>query len=498
LDKDKSIGKDISLRYLIATREKKLPEFLELFIYLIAAFILVYYVDFRLNRWLFLIYLPIIWYSKRDYLWISFFFILMEMPGGLFSGGMKDDPYRLPIYSIAPGFSFAFHELIIILFFFKSIFKRRITGNYNPPYFKKEMKLLFWLYIILVLISPLLGMSRDSMSNVFKLSISLTLFYSLFRLINTEEQLFNFMKMLFPFVFVALGLQVFGLLTGNQFISLFKPGVSVVQGSYNFTTKNNQWIRPIEMGHTMFITFTGSLLLIMSQRQYIKKLYLVFINLISFLVILMSGTRSWFIAFCFGYVLFFLIAGIKTPKMIINSIIILLIVLFSVKGIPVIDKQVKNALNRFATIEKVAGGDITGGGTISRYDIRGPRVIEGFISSTIVLGSGFSDHFFKYSDGHVGYHNMLLNAGIAGFLIFLYTIWKMLRYPFKITAKYCYLNKKFIRATIIPLIILLIINTGTQTIGFTPDGVNRIILMVFSLLMIDLVVKIELNKANTI
>ncbi|MCJ7448888.1 MAG: hypothetical protein MUO72_14475 [Bacteroidales bacterium] len=474
-------------------RGYRIPEFIELSFYLFVAFIFIYFVAVKLNKWLFLIVLPIVWFSKKDYLWIAFFFILMEMPGGLFSGGLRDDPSRLPIYSLAPGVSFAINELFILVILVKSLVVKRIARNYSPPLFQKELKLLLWLFLGLILVSPLLGMSMESMSNVFKLALSLSLFYSLFHLINNEEQLIKFLKVMFPFAFVALALQIYGLINGEQLIALVKPGVSAVQGSYNISGKQGTWIRPIEMGHAMLITFTGSLFLLMSKRHNLSKQYLILINLISFLVILMSGTRSWFVAFCLGYLVFFFLAGERTPKLIINSIVVILILLLMIRGISVINDQVKNALSRIATVEKVMGGDITGGGTISRYDVRAPKVMEGFLSSSVILGAGFSDLFYKYSDGHVGYHNMLLNSGIVGFMLFLYVIWKVLRFPFIFSRKFNKQNKPLLKTSIISLIILLVINTGTQTIGFTPEGVNRVVLMVYSLLIINIAVKITVN-----
>jgi hypothetical protein len=466
-----------------------ISEFIELLFYLIVAFILVYFIPVRLNRLLFLLVLPIVWFSKKDYLWIAFFFILMEMPGGLFSGGLRDDSYRLPVYTLAPGISFALHELYIMVILAKSIFVKRIASGYSPPFFRKELKLLLWLFLALILISPLSGMSMDSMSNVFKLSVSLTLFYSVFRLINSEENFIKFLKIMFPFAFIALALQIYGLINGEQLIALVKPGVKVAQGSYNIAGNNNSSIRPIEMAHAMFITFTGSLFLLISKRHNLARQYLVFVNLISFLVILMTGTRSWFIAFCIGYLAFFFLAGKKTPKLILNSLGIVIIVLLLIWGITIINSQVRNAFSRIATVEQVLGGDITGGGTISRYDVRAPRVMEGFYSSTIILGAGFSNHFYEYADGHVGYHNILLNAGIAGSFLFLYFTIIVLRRPFSISRKFKNINKPVLKISIIPLVIMLIINTGTQTIGFTPDGVNRIILMIFTLLTIDISLK---------
>lgn len=472
----------------------RIPDLAALLIYLFLSFFLVYFVGLRMNRVIFLLVLPAIWFSRKDYIWIAFLLILLEMPGGLFSGGLRDDPFRLPIYTFLPGISFSIQELIILVFFAKSLFNKKVTRHFNPPFFRKELKLLFWLYIIDVLISPLLGMSLASMSNVFKLSISLTLFYSVLRLINSEEQFIQFLKLMFPFAFIALGLQIYGLLTGEQLIALFKPGVSTVQGSYNIASKSETWIRPIEMAHAIFITFTGSLYLLLAKKHTMNKNYLVIVNLISFLVIFMTGTRSWVLAFIAGYIAFFLFAGSRTPKLIINSVIVLIVAVLMVSGIPVINKQVKNAYSRFATVETVFEGDITGGGTISRYDIRAPRVMEGFKSSTIILGAGFSDHFYNYADGHVGYHNMLLNAGILGFIVFIYVGWRVLSTPSKIARTNKCIDKPLLKISIIPFVILMIINTGTQTLGFTPDGISRIVLMIYSLLIIDIAIRLGLKN----
>ena len=120
----------------------------------------------------------------------------------------------------------------------------------------------------------------ESMSNVFKLSLSLTLFYSFIRLIDSEDQLIKFLKIMFPFTFIALALQIYGIINGEQLIALVKPGVETAQGIY-VSSDPKGWIRPIEMGHAMFITFSGSLFLLMSKRHNLNKQYLILINLLS-------------------------------------------------------------------------------------------------------------------------------------------------------------------------------------------------------------------------
>ncbi len=483
-----------ALNTKVKYKEKRIPEFLELLFFLFLGFILVYFVNVRINRLLFLLFLPLVWFSKRDYFWLVFFFILMEQPGGLFSGGLRDDPLRLPIYSIAPGISIAFHELIVIILFAKTLFNRGYWTNYINPFFLKYLSLLLYLFIALVLVSPLMGMGINSMVNVIKLSISLSLFYSVVRILNSEDQIMRFFRLIFPFAFVALVLQTYGLINGTQLIALVKPGVLSTQGVYDISGRQTGWLRPIEMSHAMLITFTGSLWLLAKGNSEFRKQYILLINFLSFLVIFLSGTRSWVISFIIGYVLFFFFMGIKIPKLMLRSFIAIMLFIFIVIKFPVINMQIQNSWDRIKTVEKVLEGDITGGATISRYDVRAPKVMEGFMSSSIILGAGFSDHFYRFADGHVGYHNILLNTGIAGILLIFFVIIKVIRYPFIGIKKYKIINSQFIKISILPLVILLLINNGTQTIGFTPDGVNRIILMVFALIMIDMSVKTSIQE----
>lgn len=482
---------------LIPYKSRRIPEFFELLFYLLIAVLLIYFVPVTINRLIFLALLPVVWFSKRDYFWIVFFFVLIERPSGLFAGGLKDNLFRLPVYTLGPGISFALNELYILVIFLKTFFSKRFKNNFSKPFFQKDLKILFLLFVVLVLISPLMGMGVNTLSNVIKLSISLTLFYSLFRLINSEEELTRFLKVIFPFAFIALILQIYFLISGEDIVALVNPGIREIHGKLN-TQNAEGWIRPIEMGHTMLITFTASLWLLLKRHSEFKRSYLVLINLISFLVIFLTGTRSWIIAFSIGYLIFFSISGRKISGILIRSGLSIIAFIIILNTIPVINKQIKNSWSRVITVEKIVEGDITAGGTISRYNIRAPRVMEGFYSSSILLGAGFSNHFYDYADGHVGYHNMILNTGIAGFFLFLCFIWRVLIFPFKILKKHRYLNRQFIKTSIISFVLLLIINTGTQTIGFTPDGVNRFVLLVLSLIMVDMAVKISLNETYKI
>jgi hypothetical protein len=171
----------------------------------------------------------------------------------------------------------------------------------------------------------------------------------------------------------------------------------------------------------------------------------------------------------------------------LKRIFLIIALIAIISQVSVIKNQILNAWNRLSTLEKVAEGDISAGGTASRFDERAPRVMQGFKESTILSGAGFSKLYYEYADGHVGYHNMLLNAGIIGMLLFFILIAKAFTLPYNLSKSrnISVQSKNELKASFLLLLALLIINTGTQTLGYTPDGANRYLLMVLSLVFIN-------------
>jgi O-antigen ligase len=70
------------------------------------------------------------------------------------------------------------------------------------------------------------------------------------------------------------------------------------------------------------------------------------------------------------------------------------------------------------TLEAIVAGDLTAKGTLIRLERRVPRVMKKWRESPIT-GWGFSNEYFKYADGHIGNHNILLHSGITGFLLMI-------------------------------------------------------------------------------
>ena len=459
-------------------------EFIQLCVLILSAAFVIYFIPAPISRILFLLLLPAIWFSKKDYFWLAFFFIIVDKPGGLFSGFLKVDQYRLPMYEVAAGVSFSITELFYILIFIKVLMKSEILSH-PPNFFKRELTALIGLFIFLILISFAIGISFNNIKILYRAIIELSLFYSFLRMINSKDNLFNFFSLLFPFAFIAVLLQLYSLINHQQLIALFKSGVISVGGMVEKNDQINTWIRPIELAHVLLICFTGTLFLISYKKHSFNKYYLLIVNFISFFGILITGTRSWVLAFIAGYIFFFAVTYKDTKELfrwvIVSSTLVVVLLVFS----PVLQKQVVQIWSRLVTVEDLIKGDVTAHGTLLRLDVRAPRVVQGFESSTIFLGAGFSDHYFNYADGHVGYHNILLNTGIFGSIIFLFFILRLLMFPFGKAVRIITNNPAWLKITLLPLIILIIINSATQTIGFTLDSPNRVLLMSYAFIMIN-------------
>lgn len=468
-------------------------EFSQLILLMLAAAFVLYFIPAPVKHMLYLLLLPAVWYSKKDYFWLAFFFVITDIPGGLFSGGTRIDEFSLPLYSPAASVSFSITELFYILIFIK-VLKKYKSSSAPQNFFKGQFLAIMILFVVLIIISFPMGTSFQSLKNIYKTIIYLSLFYSFYRMINSEEKLLKFLGILFPLAFIAVALQVYSLIAGEQLIALFKPGVTIVQGVLDTTGSLGNWMRPIELVHVLFVCFTGTLFLLSYQKHFFNKNYLLLVNIVSSLGILLTGTRTWVLAFAFGYLVFFALTGGKAKEFFRFAIMIFIVGFVLINVSPTLEEQVFTSWDRLTTVKSLVQGDITAGGTMGRLDKRAPRVMKGFESSNFFLGAGFSDHFYDYTDGHVGYHNILLNTGIFGSIIFAIAIFSLLIVPFRKLNK----NKgpvlTWLKISVIPLLTLLVLNTGTQTIGFTPEGSNRVLLMAYAFVMINLSIKFYQDK----
>ena len=443
-----------------------------LFVVLGISIFFLYFLPTPLNKYSFLFLLPAVIYSKKDYFWITYIFIVLSQPGGLFYGGEADDLLRYPLFSLVEGLSFGFEEIVLLVLLYKAISQKKDKMNVHPEFFRWFNRFLF-LFLFLVILTPLLGASLESYRYIKKsfifLSVSYTLLYNI-----SKREMERMFALLLPFSLIALFFQVYSLTNQYQFINLFRPDIMSTQGVFNSSDMDDVQ-RPIEMTEILLINFVTSLYFLKQQILPFKRYFLLLINIISYIAIILAATRSWVLAFTFGYLInFFIRSGAlrySTIKSIFPSFLLLIIVIFFS---PKISSQIENAFNRISTIKALTQGDITAEGTLQRYDVRAPKVIEGIKGSTIIFGAAFSNQFLKYDDSHVGYHNMFLNFGLVGFILLIVFFLDLLIRTSKL-KNYVSMWGPFLVA----LIMLMIVNTGTQTLGFNVSLSSRYLLQFF-------------------
>ncbi len=454
----------------------KFKHFIQLFLLVCLSVFLVYYVPAVFSRWLFLLFLIPMWRSKKDFFLFAFLLILLDRPGGLFSGRGMADLYQMPVYNIFPQVSFSFYEVCFFLLFIKVIFKKRLS-YYKSFVYKKQYRNLGIYLILLIFISLFLGMSIDSMRNVYKTLIYISLYFSVVFIFTKEDDVLGFFKAIFPFTIVSFLLQVYGMVNHQQLVSLVFPGTPMIQGVLG----EGQLQRPIEMVTVQLLCFFGSFLYLNRKRKVFSDLYLLTINITSYIGIFIMATRSWTLGLTIMYFLYFFF-NIKKSKWIFRNVAIglglfLLVMYLS----PLIKNQIDQSWTRMETMELLLKGDATAGGTLSRLTERGPRVMEGFNKSTILFGAGFSDLNSKYEDSHVGFQNILLNSGIIGFILLLSFAFTLFFKPYNIAKKTAgHSDLKSILKNL-PLLIpaIMIINSGTQFWGYSNFGLERVMLLTF-------------------
>lgn len=364
--------------------------------------------------------------SKRDYFWIAFFFLLLDPPGNLFRSVEKLSHDQLPFIQVSSVQAIFFVEVIPFIFLIKALLKK----GKSPFIFKNDFKILLG-YLIIVLIYTLINfeMYYGKYYQLFIVVGYWSLLFSLPKLIKHED-IIRLDKLLFPFVFFAVILQVAGYFTGTQLINLFNPQLSknIISTSGGFEVyriSSNIVIVLYCLIKASFYYF--------SKQKVFSSFYLIMIIITAITSIFLTATRGWIIGmFIFLAVVFFMFSGSQRKFKRLVSIILTLIGLFLTTSLisPSIRTQIYSSWERLTTISLLLEGDQSAGGTLSRLTDRRVPMEEVFRQKPI-FGWGFSETFFEFDDHHVGMLIILLNVGIVGLTIFilffirwLYKIWQ--------------------------------------------------------------------------
>lgn len=347
--------------------------------------------------------------SKDEPFWLTFFFVLSDGFIGFFNN------YEA-VLSAIPGLPpVEIGHFYIAL----TVVKAARNKNFRKPFYFPIMGAMLVYLVFLIVQSYTLGVSPELnvQFRIIKFILPLLLFYTIPRLYETEEQYKQTFALFIPFAFFALLAQIITISTGlapSQWLGVHQDLWFIA------TTGEGKTYRGFYSTGMVLLSFFGALYYSAVKKDEFNKPLLFAVIAANFLSAFLSATRGWILCFTF-VTIFHLIFVMRMSAGQVSKILITGGLLFAgLLTLPVVNKQFTAAFERVLTLEALAGGDVTAGGTLQRLNDRLPRVVGKWEESPLT-GFGFSDDFFKYGDFHVGNHNILLQSGIIGaFLMALF------------------------------------------------------------------------------
>lgn len=402
-----------------------------LFLFFVS-FVSVYFLPVMFNRVIFLLILVAAYRTKLDYVYLTWFFIISDAPGRLFSSGSLEATARIPLYPVISGVSMGFLELFIIIYLIKYLKSKKPKSFI----FKKEFIWYMVFGIVIAAFSPLLGMSFTNAIGTYRHLLPWSLVFIVPAFINDKKTLIRTSKLIFPVVILAFVSQLHSYFTGDYLNNILQGSVS---GRLEIGEEASRSYSAVTI---ILFSLIQAFYFMFNRKTEMNRNYLGMIVFLGYLSVIMSAIRGWIIALSailLGVMIFF--GFQKSNKKIVRLVVVSAIAFYFIQlQFPLVTKQIDASFERFATMEDLMHGDITAGGTLQRLDIRGPKVMKKFWESPVV-GYGFSDEFYRNSDGHVGNQNILLNVGILGYFLLIgvfvrisIKIWKMsVRKEFRIS-----------------------------------------------------------------
>jgi len=359
--------------------------------------------------------------SKDEAFWLAFFLVTADGFFGFF--GL----YKTMI-AVVPGLPEAEVGQIYIWLTIIKAGSRQISYR---PFYNGFLKILLIYTVFLLAQGYAIGveMEINVQFRIIKWIAPLFLLYSIPRLFTRIEQYRDLFAYLFCVAFVALGAQVFTIMNSRspaQFMGVEKKLWFAIKVSKEKTYRGlyNEGI--------LLISYFGALFFLAFRPGKYFPVWLCFaVIMANFASVFLSATRGWVLSFSFALI-FSLIFVLKlSGKRLLTIGVLATMFLFGAQSLPIIGVQIQNAVKRLLTLEKLAEGDTSAGGTLIRLNTRGPRVMKHWAESKLT-GWGFSSHYMEHNDFHVGNQNILMHSGIIGYvLLHLFFLFFMSRLFFR-------------------------------------------------------------------
>ena len=392
---------------------------------------MVYYSPEGVDKLFCALLLVLFWYSKSNYFWFAFFIIVSSYPAGLFTESTSVSLRRLPSYSPIPSMSFSLMDLFLIVALFKAIIRGKKIILIDIFKIKKIALILPFI----VVISFFYGITLKMFLNQTVRGLFFyTLFFSFPALIPNKKEVYKFMLMFFPFVFLELIAQLYTINTGNEFGNLFREGALI-----SIRDPNTGEIRAIPIGYIiMRLAFVFAFVLLETKEKIIPKFYALLVIIISLISVVLAETRSSITMFVFIFVFYFIMVAKKKPNAILQLFIVgvIFLMILDMTSIFNLNSIVGSSYNRYVGAVSVEEGSMKVEDTFdNRISNRLPRLLDA-IGKSVFVGYGFSDKYFEAYDPHLGGVIVgILQVGILGYFFYIVFIVNIFRKCFKYIKK---------------------------------------------------------------
>jgi len=372
--------------------------------------------------------------TKNRLLGISLLFILILNPWGLFY--YKPYDVIIPLTQrVGVSYQIPFALAIIV----RHMFNPQDKGYYIVDYMRPYYKYFFLYFLFLIIWGSVYGYSDRSMYDLLMSLTVLTIFFVLPRSFNYDSMiLFNSIIFLFCLVHTAviiLDITMKGTIT-NMLIFGREASTSAIW--------SDELTRLIGGIGISFYSLIAALYYLASRENRFKPWFLWLILFVSWFAVINTATRGWMIASIFlvsTFSIYYIKSVFSKSNAVTGIFIAAFVILFLLPGN--IKNNLNSAFKRLSTVETIAEGDMTAGGTAGRWTVRGPRVLTRFNESP-VFGFGFSNVTAEYWDEHVGNHILLLMGGIVGFVILWGTFLAMLIFIYRLEKAHKYYTGVFV------------------------------------------------------
>lgn len=407
--------------------------------------------------------------SKNELVYFAVFISLISGLAGLFGERFND------LISIGL-IDFDLVQIFIYINFIKyfvSIGEKKPILHFQTPIMVFLVYFLF--QIIFGIIYGVEDAGKSGLRHYYQISnilILIPIFLVLPRLIQSDHFIVRLSYLIFFSVFINIAGQVFMLIWGvpiSQFINP-DPNYGLIAGETNFILES---LRAIMASWLILLSLFLSYFEIVKKSNYFNLNFVYLVLFASFFSIFITATRGWILAFIFFLIVSTLLFSGKNRKRMTGALIFAVILFFILHSSSDLFRiQVDKSLERFSTVQLIAKGDISAGGTSIRH-IRGAKVMEGFYKSPIV-GLGFSSKGLEDADQHVGNQMILQSGGIIGFIIILYLLYTIIVKSIRLNAfllkhqnSYCRYQGELKLIPVFLASLFLIHSTSTSIFGYS-------------------------------